>query len=372
MTTCKSNFLPQRERMPLIRSSDSSTARAFTLIELLVVIAIIAILVALLLPAVQQAREAARRSSCRNNLKQLGLALHNYHDNFNSFPMGGVYTPPVTGTTLGTGPSFFVGLMPYLDQQSLYSQMNLSIPNSGSGSFANGRVANGVKLPVLRCPSSTTTDSVSLPRLAPAIPPASNVIQLASYVGVSGAMALGPGSTGFMETRLRNFGTVPCYPEGVGQMSWGGVLLANQSVALRDVTDGTSNVMAITESATQIFTPTGTTTVVDGGTNNGWMHSTVCQGTGAAYCGAATLTPTRTANLTTVFQPINHQILPQTPATAGPCTTTNPNRPINSAHEGGVHALLVDGSVRFLSENMNMLTLRQLATRDDGGVLGEY
>ncbi len=372
MTKCKPCFLVQREPVLWIHANGAKSARGFTLIELLVVIAIIAILIALLLPAVQQAREAARRSSCRNNLKQLGLALHNYHDNFNSFPMGGVYTPPVTGTVFGTGPSFFVGLMPYLDQQPLYSQMNLSIPNSGSGSWANGLVANGVKLPVLRCPSSTTTDSVSLPRLPPVIPPVSNVIQLASYIGVSGATALGPGSSGFTETRLRNFGAVACYPDGVGQMSWGGMLLANQSIALRDVTDGTTNVMAITESANQIFTPTGTTMVVEGGTGNGWMHATVCQGTGAAYCGAATVSPTRTANLTTVFQPINHRILPVTSANTGPCTTTNPNRPINSAHAWGVHALLVDGSVRFLSENMNMLTLRQLATRDDGGVLGEF
>ena len=92
--------------------------RGFTLIELLVVIAIIAILIALLLPAVQQAREAARRSQCKNNMKQIGLALHNYHDVFTTFPIGGLKN--------SRGPNWRVGLLPYMDQAPAYNQVSFA------------------------------------------------------------------------------------------------------------------------------------------------------------------------------------------------------------------------------------------------------
>src|SRR6478736_6048110 len=108
-------------RIPWV--SRRSAFKAFTLIELLVVIAIIAILIALLLPAVQQAREAARRTQCRNNLKQIGLAFHNYHDALNQFPMGFMATQPVTNSGGGASSSTEMGLwgwgvyiLPYIDQ----------------------------------------------------------------------------------------------------------------------------------------------------------------------------------------------------------------------------------------------------------------
>ncbi len=108
--------------------------RAFTLIELLVVIAIIAILIALLLPAVQMAREAARRTQCRNNLKQIGLAMHNYHDVFGTFPLGRMNVmvgatrtscPPSPGGCWGEGPSPFVRLLPYVDASDIYNAWNM-------------------------------------------------------------------------------------------------------------------------------------------------------------------------------------------------------------------------------------------------------
>src|SRR5690606_26614187 len=142
-------------------SRDALSRRGFTLIELLVVIAIIAVLIALLLPAVQQAREAARRTQCKNNLKQLGLALHNYHDTFGSLPFGG-------GGDLGTGTarrqSGFIGMLPYLEQGPLYEQISGPFTDGTNTWLPFGAVPwDGdytpwqAKIPMLLCPSDADT-----------------------------------------------------------------------------------------------------------------------------------------------------------------------------------------------------------------------
>lgn len=146
----------------------TTNRRGFTLIELLVVIAIIAILIALLLPAVQQAREAARRSQCRNNLKQIGLALHNYHDNYNAFPPGALAMNVTTGvayklgdaepsrSNVGGGWGWSTFILPFIDQAPLYSSLN---PN-GNNFPLNPTALTRTILPVYICPSEASPNIV--------------------------------------------------------------------------------------------------------------------------------------------------------------------------------------------------------------------
>lgn len=341
--------------------------RAFTLIELLVTISIIAILVALLLPAVQSTREAARQMSCQNNLRQISLALGNYESAAGIFPPGGFQTP---FPTPGTGPSFFVGLLPFCEQQPLAGRLKLDIPNSGSGSGINAEFLDGIVLSVLRCPSSPLAETVGLPRLSPlTFPPVMSQVMLPSYAGVAGAAQNGQGGgAGFPESRLRDFSV--CFSDvGAGQMSWGGVLVANRSIKLAEVTDGTSHVAAIVESSDFVKIPSGTRIAVDGAAGLGWTHSTICSGTGAGYTCTGLSSPARCANLTTIMLPIGTRGWPNT---NNPCTGLNPNRPILSAHPGGALVALCDGSVHLLSDSTDINTLKRLATRDDGNPVGSY
>jgi len=144
-------------------------SRGFTLIELLVVIAIIAVLIALLLPAVQQAREAARRSACKNNLKQFGLALHNYHDVFSAFPTGGIGQFSV---------SWLTQLLPQLEQSAVTNKMVWG-DNAGYSGGPNAAVLTKWSPPIIWCPSS------SLPQFCTR----DLIYATSSYIGISGATA---------------------------------------------------------------------------------------------------------------------------------------------------------------------------------------
>jgi prepilin-type N-terminal cleavage/methylation domain-containing protein len=153
----------------------------FTLIELLVVIAIIAVLIALLLPAVQAARESARRSTCKNNLKQIGLALQNYEGTIGCFPLGGRNAPGLTfaGNASWDGVSFWVGLLPYVDQGNLQKRINTQAAATGNLILGpNGPEVSGVNMKLLRCPSSVLPELVTVGSFQTLTP---------SYVGISGA-----------------------------------------------------------------------------------------------------------------------------------------------------------------------------------------
>ncbi|QDT40553.1 putative major pilin subunit [Gimesia alba] len=313
----------------------------FTLIELLVVIAIIAILIALLLPAVQQAREAARRSNCKNNLKQIGLAHHNYHDNFKCFPLGARRDQPG-----GWGPSWWVGILPYMDQAPLYNKLNLEVNHSGY--VGNGAVANRVTVPLMVCPSSPMTTFTHSTGGGWTLRP--------HYVGISGAT----NGNGFTNASIHNeYAYTGCCTSVTagGIKARGGVLLQNKCISIKDIIDGTTNVIVVSECSN--FFRDASDNPVQVNSNHGWMMGTADGGeTGQ----------NRTFNLTTIRYP------PNTLDNSLPGTGNNdgPNNGIYSPHVGGVHALLGDGSVRFLSENIDMQTLRRLATRDDGQPLGEF
>ena len=329
-----------------------SANRGFTLIELLVVIAIIAVLIALLLPAVQQAREAARRTQCKNNLKQIGLSLHNYHDVFKTFPIGG------RSNGCGNyGPSFWMGLTPYLDQAPLYNKFSFSgshigYVSGGSAGAINGAAASGIVISPLICPSST------LPSINPG-----NSQMCPSYVGISGAMP--DAANGFTETRIK----APGGATNGGTHSFGGMLIGNDVVKIGDVTDGTSNTMIIGETSDWAYDASNAQQHIDGGWYWSWMMSSADIGTGTGFFPASpACSDGRIYNLTTI------QYAPgtKTYALTGVLNDHGPNNPLISSHTGGVQVTLADGSVRFISNNVNMVTLRRLATRDDGGSIGEF
>ncbi|MEW4565430.1 DUF1559 domain-containing protein [Bremerella sp. JC770] len=316
----------------------------FTLVELLVVIAIIGVLIALLLPAVQQAREAARRMQCTNNLKQIGLALHNHHDTYGVFPAGAV---PSENNTNRYGPSFFVYLLPYLEQNSLYEQTNRA--NNTWNSSPNRELYEELELDFVVCPSSP------VPVLSPTGTSSTIAATAAQYVGIAGAAD----DSNFSENRNRKCCNCCGGSNDDGIIASGGVLVPNEEFNMSAVVDGTSNTGVVSEWSNYVKDSSGTNYRIDSrhyigmGTDRDW---TVDSGTG---------TYRRAFSITTIRWPINHNdyTLP------GVHENHGANNGLHSAHPGGVNFLVTDGSVRFLPETIEMTTLKRLVTRDDGQVV---
>ena len=315
--------------------------RGFTLVELLVVIAIIAVLIALLLPAAQQAREAARRTVCRNNLKQIGLALHNYHEAFNTLPMGN--SPDSDG---GWGQSWWVGVLPFLDQATIYNGIDSAVPNSGF--VGNADFLNGKGFSTRLCPSSPMSQYEWTPWDGPDDPG----IAVAHYTGISGAYP-------DPQVASRNL------PTDNGQYGSGGVLFHGSRIRFADMTDGMTHQMLVGEQSDWLIeTATDEKRIAI----SAWPHG-MWMGAECPDC--------RQFNTTTVRWRPNYK---QAEGghnfygcdTTGVCGNSGNNNPIQSAHSGGVHVLLGDGSVRFISGSLHLPTWFQLATRDDGRVIGEF
>jgi prepilin-type N-terminal cleavage/methylation domain-containing protein len=321
--------------------------RGFTLIELLVVIAIIAILISLLLPAVQSAREAARRTQCRNNLKQLALALHNYESTHSVFPPGGLGFPYVW--------SAHAQLLPFVEQANLQNLLDYDVPPLAAfnaGQFdplivQQNDAAAKLKLPLVLCPS----DIEAVPG--------------SEYGGISYPACTGSG--------VNN----PGKPADDGSNAGAdGVIFSRSRITFRDLTDGTSNTVAFGEQLLGdgqdaalagvdfrrrvIELPMGTQTTPDR-----------CDPAAApAWSGQRGAQWINGHLADTMY---NHWYGPN--ALAPDCHNAFHNFALvsaRSAHTGGLHTALCDGSVQFISENIELALWRALATRGGGEVIGEF
>ena len=310
----------------------------FTLIELLVVIAIIAILIALLLPAVQQAREAARRTQCKNNLKQIGLALHNYESAMTCWPLG-------SNSPWDRVPNWRFQIFPYLEQANLYAQIDFNLTLNGNVTNVNTTALRNNKIAAYICPSSTLDPNAD--NSVGTTYNNSQRTQIPMYVGISGAT---PDVAGRTVGSPSNYG---------GFYTNNGMLLHNQQTRIRDAVDGTSNVMMVAEQSGRVGTRD-----IRSGYYGGYTGTTF----GAQV--SATV-PNNADSWSTGLTSVQYRINSPTTA-AGSDQPWDANTVINSFHVGGIQGLLGDGSVRFLSENMDMAVLRNLCSREDGVPLGEF
>jgi len=315
----------------------------FTLIELLVVIAIIAILIALLLPAVQQAREAARRTQCKNNLKQLGLAFHNYLDVYTAFPNGSHPTPEYFGGGyhMGWAPKVF----PYIDQANRYNAMqalhptpisylapwrNDTAPHNGSSDIWG-------PVPTFSCPSSALGDRSP---------------DIVTYAWQKNHGALHYRAVSGTSDYIKN-NTTDAEGAAAPNTHWysdAGIIYPHSKTRIADLTDGSSNTILLGESSNSAGWSTAT--------KNGWGGIQPWTWGMYWYVDKRRLT----VDSKHIQLPINFR---------GTTFLYNAT-PFTSQHTGGAHFLLGDGSGRFVSENIDLATFKGLGTRAKGEVTGEF
>ncbi|EAQ81351.1 DUF1559 domain-containing protein [Blastopirellula marina] len=327
--------------------------RGFTLVELLVVIAIIGVLIALLLPAVQQAREAARRMSCTNKLKQLGLALHNYHDTFSVFPPGNVMSAkrgsyPTNwctwpASTAYNGAPWSVLILPQLEQGNLHAQVEMGSRFTGMADHSptddpNGSAANHAVFltpnPAYQCPSDPNSAS-----------DANN----STYFGVMG------GAIGNVATQKPDI----CSSGTDRYFFTEGILFVDSKISFRDVLDGSTNTYLVGETKYQLR-PGGRAAASATYPNAyfGWASSVRSVDAGGGVAGVMTASRWQINSLAQDGSKIDTAF----------SNRGAQNGTMGSFHPGGCNANFADGSVRFMSQTMDLETHRVLGSRDEGVV----
>jgi prepilin-type N-terminal cleavage/methylation domain-containing protein/prepilin-type processing-associated H-X9-DG protein len=309
-------------------SKRQSKQRGFTLIELLVVIAIIAILIALLLPAVQSAREAARRISCTNNMRQLVLSMHNYHDQHRAFPF--------SQTTVGPTHNWAAFLLPYIEQQNLANTYDWNV------SWNHPDNADAIKVPLTMymCPS-TPGGSSGRQDILPGTGRVTSPTDYSPPIGIAAS--------------AYRLGLIPRSTIGRG------VPAPGKCVRVAEVLDGTSNTFMYVEDAGRpnfyIKRGRGPSNNTPGGGNFPVRNGRV---RGSGWADTANSVPLHTFTSDGLKVP-------------GPCAIncTNNNEAF-SFHTGGINAGFADGRVRFVSENINIAIYAALITRAAGEVIGEF
>ncbi len=305
---------------------------AFTLIEVLVVIAIIGVLIALLLPAVQAAREAARRMQCTNNLKQIGIALHNYHGRHGSFPSGycslwrrDAGDEGTAEDDIGHGWGWASLLLNDIEQPAVYNAINFGLTMT---SGAND-TAQLIRFNTYLCPSDNPKQLI----------PVRNEENTETVYTVASANYVG------------------CY--GVGEVgeapgAGNGMFFRNSRISFRDIRDGSSQTFAVGERSSNLSYVTWTGRAI-----GGWLFTT-----SSFEGGTNTFNPEPEESFTMILGPIGEEDPPRTP--------NHPRAHVEdywSRHPGGVNFLFADGSVRFVKDQINETVYRALATRSGGEVI---
>jgi prepilin-type N-terminal cleavage/methylation domain-containing protein len=331
--------------MGVSRSRVGRGARAgfhgFTLVELLVVIAIIATLLGLLLPAVQGAREATRRTQCLNNLKQIGLALHNFHEAHQRLPpaFATTQTPgnvnwrslPQTPGFFEPGWSLFVSILPFIEEDGLFEQLNLSLPIMDPANAVARTQAALVSLYV--CPSDTAPKLVDVRDFGPS----------------SSAVALSGDGTVITQAPVSSYAGLIGTNDHENNGAFDGVFFRNSRVRLGQITDGTTKTICIGERMSRMAEASwlGSITGSEVVHADGWWQS-------LGY-------PTRSQN----YRPANCHVTCHI-RSSGPNLPTNSPSGFFSPHTNGCNFLNADTSVRLISDTVDLATFRALATRAGG------
>lgn len=323
--------------------------RAFTLIELLVVIAIIAVLIALLLPAVQQAREAARRTQCRNNLKQMGLALHNYAGTFTDVLPRGAYVQRGLSCCCQNqiddpGHTVHTMLLPYIDQQPLYNKYNMNVPYHA---LVNRPLIN-TRIPTYLCPSADPkpSDTTSVANISTT--PAVFQVQPHTYPGAGsnhGWGWCGRHSGGASDE-------MGIFAARWGIQEQGGAVTPETSLKLASIKDGTSNTMAFSETA-QGLCPRGGPTKTQ---NSVYGTNARGKGWGVPFYASTAFSICSICTPNSCLSTYNGYF----------------DSTVASYHAGGVHVALADGAVRFVSDNVNGAVWHNLGTPKGNEVVTNF